>query len=80
MTDGTKDFSPIIKKSLELGGFKEDEEVKEDPLDHGIKKSPKKIDDYYKRASPKRETQGGDLTIHIPIVNDDDIPEYNVKD
>jgi len=27
--DGTKDFSEIIKKSLELGGFKEDQEVKE---------------------------------------------------
>jgi len=27
--DGTKDFSEIIKKALELGGFKEDEEVKE---------------------------------------------------
>ena len=29
MTDGTKDFSEIINKALELGGFKEDEEVKE---------------------------------------------------
>lgn len=28
-TDGTKDFSEIINKSLELGGFKEDQEVKE---------------------------------------------------
>jgi len=27
--DGTKDFSEIINKALELGGFKEDEEVKE---------------------------------------------------
>ena len=27
--DGTKDFSEIIKKALELGGFKEDQEVKE---------------------------------------------------
>jgi len=27
--DGTKDFSKIINKALELGGFKEDEEVKE---------------------------------------------------
>lgn len=27
--DGTKDFSQIINKALELGGFKEDEEVKE---------------------------------------------------
>jgi hydroxylamine reductase len=27
--DGTKDFSEIINKSLELGGFKEDEEEKE---------------------------------------------------
>jgi hydroxylamine reductase len=27
--DGTKDFSEIIKKSLELGGFKEEEEKKE---------------------------------------------------
>ena len=27
--DGTKDFTPVIDKALELGGFKEDEEVKE---------------------------------------------------
>ena len=29
LEDGTKDFSEIIDKALELGGFKEDEEVKE---------------------------------------------------
>ena len=29
LEDGTKDFSEIINKALELGGFKEDEEVKE---------------------------------------------------